>query len=140
MLACPLRKQQNASNDDDRENCGGGEAAEREPAVGNRLIQQITKRGSQRSRQDERDPEQQNARDVREEIRGRDERQASAKDQRAVFVAETKAASVRPRHPVAKRGAEGLREHDRHPVEYFNPGRGDRVDVNRTFGPAPRSE
>ena len=57
-------------------------------------------------------------RDLRLEICGGDDCQTGGEDDGAALIAEP----VRVGHPVAQRGAERLREQDRYPIEYLDPG------------------
>jgi hypothetical protein len=53
MLACPLRKEEDAGDDNGRENCGGIKAVEGAPAFFQRLVEQVAERRAERARQDE---------------------------------------------------------------------------------------
>ena len=70
------------------------------------LVEKIANRRAKRTGQDERGPEQEDARHAGPGIRRREERQAGGKDESAAFV--TKPAGIR--HPIAESGAECLRD------------------------------
>ena len=65
MRAGALRQQCDASDDDGRKDSRGIKAAEVEPAIAERLVEQVAQRRAQRPGQDEGGPEQQRPRDRR---------------------------------------------------------------------------
>src|SRR3977135_355704 len=101
MLTGSLRKEDNAGDDQGRQNSRGIEPTESQSTIRDRLVEKVTHGGAQGSRQDERAPKQQRARDLGVEICCRDYDQAGCEDECSTFVAE----AVRVGHPVAERSA-----------------------------------
>src|SRR5438477_11523029 len=97
MAFRPLPEDENADDHEDGKKCRDREATDRETAVGYRLVEEIADGRAQGAREDEGAPEQQGARDVREEVCRRDDGQSGAEDQRAALVTESRVS-----HPVAK--------------------------------------
>ena len=79
MAASPLGREQDEADDEDRDDQRGADAAEVESAVREWLGEQVSHRRAERTSEDERQPEQQGARNLRAEVNGRDERQRAAK-------------------------------------------------------------
>ena len=75
MAARPLRPEQDEADDEDRDDQRGADATEVESAVREWLGEQVSNRCAERTSEDERQPEQQGARNLRAEVNGRDERQ-----------------------------------------------------------------
>src|SRR5262245_52294106 len=71
-------RDENARDHEGGEDRGSDEAIERQPALRDRLVQQVAERRTERPREDEGTPEEQGPRDRGEEIRRRDEQQARA--------------------------------------------------------------
>src|SRR5258708_5564917 len=116
MFAGSLRHKDDEGDHQSRKDGCRIKATESEPAVCDRFVEKITKRGTQWTRQNESAPEQQSSGDIGIEIGSEDQNQARGKDECAPFVAEP----IRVGHPVAERRAQGLREKDRGPVEHLN--------------------
>jgi hypothetical protein len=68
MASGLLRQEQDSGNNESCQNAGGSVAAERKAALVNRLVEQITQGGAERSREDKSAPEEHSARDARKEI------------------------------------------------------------------------
>src|ERR1700704_5812205 len=111
----PLPEDENAGDHEEREERRDGEATDGETAVGNRLVEKVADGRTQGAREDEGTPEQQRARNVREEVRRRDDRQPGTENQRAALVAQSTIG-----HPVAECRSQGLREQDGDPVEHLD--------------------
>jgi hypothetical protein len=75
-----LGREQDAAADEDRNDQRGADAAEVESVVREWLGEQVSHRRAQRTNEDEGQPEQQGARNLRAEVGGRDERQRAGKD------------------------------------------------------------
>src|SRR5882757_6314670 len=93
-----------------------------------RLVEEIAYRGAKWPSEHERDPKQDGTRNVRPEIRRDSGREAGGKNQRASGITEPR----RIGHPVAERGAQGLRKQDRDPIEDLGLLRIDRIGRNRS--------
>ena len=106
MRPSALRHEHNQGDNQHSKDSGSIKPAERQPAIGFRLVEEISDGSAERSRQDERAPEQQRAGNAGEEICCCDH------NQRAAFVAKP----VGIRYPVAERGTQRLRKQDRGPV------------------------
>ena len=97
---------------------GGGEASERKAAVVERFVEKITNNRAERSRQDERRPEEGGAVDAFDQIESGDNNEQAAEDQHASAVAESGVVG----RPVAERRSQRLRKHDGGPVKHFGFG------------------
>jgi hypothetical protein len=75
-----LGREQDAAADEDRNDQRGADAAEVESVVREWLGEQVSHRRAQRTNEDEGQPEQQGARNLRAEVGGRDERQRAGKE------------------------------------------------------------
>src|SRR4051812_49338357 len=103
MASGALREDEDAGENDDGEDRRGEWPADVETAAGDRLVEQVADGGTERSRQDERRPEEQHMRDPGPEIEHEDNCQHAAEDQRAGLVAKPEARrdiSGRSRDPI----------------------------------------
>jgi hypothetical protein len=131
-----LGREQEAADDEDRDDQRGADAAEVESAVGEWLCEQVSHRRAQWTREDERQPEQQGARNSRPEVGDREERQRGGEDDRRTFVSQPRSVC----EEVAESGPERVRKEDRRPVERFCLARDDAIDRNGAHREAPQSE
>ena len=124
MAARPLGREQDEADDEDRDDQRGADATEVESAVREWLGEQVSNRCAERTSEDERQPEQQGARNLRAEVNGRDERQRAGEDDSRPFVPQPRIV----REKVAESGPERVRKEDCRPVERFCLARDDAVD------------
>jgi crotonobetainyl-CoA:carnitine CoA-transferase CaiB-like acyl-CoA transferase len=75
MGARPLRQDRDSGQDQSRDHRGGDWAAESQSAIADRLVEEVADSCAERPGQDERRPEQQNARDIRAIIKNGEDRQ-----------------------------------------------------------------
>src|SRR5664280_671244 len=132
-----LRHEIDAGGDEDKQDQRGVEPAEVQAAGGQGLVEQVAERCAERTRQNEREPEEQSVRNAGPEVQSGCDGQARAEDQRPDLVAQLEAAAIGTCHPVAERSAERLREEDRHPVEPLDLRLGDALDRDRALAPVP---
>ena len=110
--AGPLRNDQDQEDHGGRQ-CGGGDGpAERESSVLKRLVEEIADGRSQRTRQDEGRPEEEDVGQLREIVERRQKSEAGPEEERSSAVTERGV-----RDPVSKRRSERLRKGDRDPIE-----------------------
>src|SRR5689334_22145805 len=89
MAAGALRKDQNQEDDHPREDCGGQRPAPFEAAFGDRLVEEIADRCTERASEDEGRPEEEDAVHLpAREIENGEHQQARTEDERAAAVAE----------------------------------------------------
>ena len=86
MCSGPLRQEQHATDDKDRQYGRSQRAAEREPAMAEGLVQKVTHRGTERPGKDERRPEQQDVGNAGPVVQHRDDGDGRKEDQRAALV------------------------------------------------------
>src|SRR3984893_5626479 len=132
-LVLPGGRRGYAGDDTRRDDEGRGDAAQPEPSFGVRLGQGVAQGRAEGAGQDVRGPEDRALRDRGDEVRRRDEAEQAGEDQRAALESEARAR----RHEVAERGAERVRDQDRHPVEDLVRPRGDVVELDPPRGAAP---
>ena len=77
MLSSALRYQENASDHEDGDDRGRQRPADIQPAFIERLVEEVSNRGSERAGQDEGSPEEQDMRDPGPVIRPRYQRQST---------------------------------------------------------------
>lgn len=136
VKSCALR-QDNQQHDDDGSDDGRCQrAAQRQAAVGHWLINEVPYRRTERSRQDEGDPKQNDARYPGPVIQSHDHHESDAEHQGAAFVA--KSAGVGK--PIAECGTQCLRKRDGRPVEGLYLRRRNGAYRNRSLRPMPKPE
>src|ERR1043165_162834 len=118
--------------DDER----GGDAAQLEAAFFMRLGERVAERGPERARQDVCGPEENAARNLREEVRQRHERDQAGEDERAALEAEARVVCGE----IAERRAERVRDEDGQPVEDLVPFRDDVLELYAPHHAMPDEE
>src|ERR1044072_1715379 len=114
----PASVRQDYSDDHERRNDErGGDAAQLEAAFFVRLGERVAERGPERARQNVRGPEEDAARNLREEVRQRHERDQPGEDERAALEAEARVVCGE----IAERRAKRVRDEYRQPVEDLVP-------------------
>ena len=136
MLACTLRQQQDAGDNEHRDDGGCDRSAKGQSAVIDRLVEEIANGRAERSRQDERSPEQGDAGNAPPIVERGENGQSGRKHKCAAFVAEASGVG----HPVSQRCSERLRESDGGPVKGFDSGPVHGLNGNRAFDEIPESK
>src|ERR1700751_155780 len=98
VLSRPLWQDEKAEDEERADDRCRERPAERQSALIDRFVEKIADRGAEWQRQDERRPEQKDARDIRQIINGEQHQKRRGKDERAAFVAKTRISD-----PVAER-------------------------------------
>src|SRR5579862_3926556 len=130
-----LGKHQNADHDDDGQDGRCHRPAERKATLAKRLVQIVSERRAQWSRQDERGPEQAHTRDACRQIQNCERDECRAEHEGAARIAE---AGVRD--PVSQRRSQRLRKGDRDPVERLLARTCDRIYVDRSTCTVPNEQ
>ena len=127
MTPGPLRQNQDQRDHDDGDDERGERPAEIKSAVGERLVEKIAERRTERPRQNKGRPKEENSRGARREIKKRENREAYCERRCAAEIAEP----GRIGHPIAERRTERLRKGNRRPIKGFRFRRRYRLDGDR---------